>query len=233
MRTLTSQVITDISGSPVPLTPTVIAGMGWTLSDQIAQANTGNPVLNVALAIPDAVAVGTTQFAFCIVALEMFVAQMMTSFLVPVASITLGLLGSRWSRHYAAVFAKVLFLTFLIQFVVAMLALLGTGISAAIRDMIATFATAANPLTTYAGLFTDGLVYVFITLTLTGIAGALGIVVPVANAAGRAAGSFANALSGGGGSSAEQQAAQQLAVEKAVESMRNSEAAATTTVEAA
>ena len=170
--------------------------------------------------------------AFCVVALELFVAQLMTSFLVPVASITLGLLGSRWSRHYAGVFAKVLFLTFLLQVTVAMLALLGNGIAGAMRDTITTFATAANPLTSYAGLFTDGLVYMFITLTLTSLAALLGIAVPVANAAGRAAGSFANSLAGGGASSVEQQAARQLAVEKAVESMRNSEAAAAT-VEAA
>jgi hypothetical protein len=195
-----STQMTAAGGVP-PLTPDGIAGLGYTLSIQLSEISTGNIFTDGFAGFVQQIAGVLLNIAFCIVAVEEAAIKIGTQFCVAVAGCCVGLMGSRWTRPYAAGFPRIVFATFILFVTVNAVAAVGIIVS---NDFMQTLASlGAQPISGIVAGFEmiagGAVVYMVIAVAVPGIAVFLGATTPLPG--GAAAFAAIAAMRGGGGGS--------------------------------
>jgi len=190
------------------LTPDAIGNLGF--ADSLKLMNSENPggnfLVGVGLVIPQFIVGTVMQLAFSIVAVELLVVTIAVQLCVAIGSLLLGFTGTRWTRHIAAMWPRMLVMTLLLLVTVNAIATVGTTLSDNIIVMIDKAGNAGQPglLATMSEMMADCLVYVGLALGLPGIVGFLGASTPMTagttlKSMAMGAASFAGARMGGGG----------------------------------
>ena len=205
-----AQIASDfaVAGPGPALTPDGIASIGWTLSDNIWKVQSWDPVANVAAIIPQQLASISLQFAFLIVGVEDLVMQVGTQFCIAVGGIAVGLMATRWSRPFAAIWPRMMVGTLLLLVTVNAVAATGFLMAGNFTALIAKM-SAASMFGDCATMTASSLAFIFFALAIPALVGFLGVTSPMAGGA-----VLASALSfvafnmgrgsgGGGGGSSE------------------------------
>jgi hypothetical protein len=184
-----------LPGAAAPLTPNAIALLGWTVAGALGNAMPqGNPAISLQISLPLFFCSLLLQIAFLVVAVEYLVIQIGVQLCIAVGSVLLGLVGTRWTRPLAALWPRMIVAALLLSVVIGAVAGLGTMLSAQI--LAAINAIGGQPigsvLQDLATISAASLVYLMLSLFLTGLAAFIGGQTPLT-----VGGAVINAVSNG------------------------------------
>jgi hypothetical protein len=171
-----------LPGAAVPLSPNAIAKLGWDAAGALGSTMPqGNPAVSLLIAVPLFVCSLVLQFAFIVVGVEDLVIQIGVQLCIAVGSVLLGLVGTRWTRPIAALWPKMIVAAFLLSVVIAAIAGLGTLLSAQIVADINAMQgqQIGSILQDLATICAASLVYLILSLFLTGLAAFMGAQTPL------------------------------------------------------
>ncbi|MGP6190437.1 MAG: type IV secretion system protein [Vulcanimicrobiaceae bacterium] len=186
-----------------------------------------NPLVIVSLTLEQFIVGTLIQIAFLVVAIELLAVTIGVQLCVALGSILLGFVGTRWTRPIAAMWPRMLVMTLLLLVTINAVAGVGNLLSADIATRIANV-DAAGQAGVVAGMATiaaDSVVYLFLSLCITGLVGFLGATTPMTagatlrNAAMTAA-SFVGARMGAGGGAGASSGANSIAKIEAATRLR-------------
>ena len=197
------------AGGGAQLTPDGIAVLGWNDSMAMMQATSGNFAADIALVIPQSIAALFLQLGFIVVAVEDLCITLGVQFCIAVGGIAIGLIATRWSRPFAAVWPRMIFGTLLLLVAVNAVAAVGTLVSQNLAHLIAQMG--GQPLSgilgDYVTIAASSIAYLLFALALPTLVGFLGATSPIRGgaylvAAARSAGAMAAGGFAGGGAAA-------------------------------
>ena len=120
------------------------------------------------------------QIAFLVVAVEDMVIQIGVQFCVAVGSVLLGLVATRWTRPIASLWPKMIVSTFLLTVVIGAVAGLGNQLSNQIISNVAQNSQTSNgALQNFAVVTAVSLVYLLLSIFLSGLAAFMGALTPL------------------------------------------------------
>jgi P-type conjugative transfer protein TrbL len=183
-----------LPGATKPPTPNQIVSFGWDAAGKLGslvppQSDFGSAIVTgIALFVCSLV----LQFAFLVVAVEDLVIQIGVQFCVAIGSVLLGLVATRWTRSIASLWPKMIVSTFLLTMVIGAVAGLGNQLSNQIISSVVNGQTSGGALQNFAVVTAVSLVYLLLSIFLSGLAAFMGAQTPLS-----VGGTIVNAVTNG------------------------------------
>ena len=184
-----------LPGATAPLSPNAIVKLGWNAAGALGNTMPqGNPAVSLLIALPLFVCSLLLQLAFVVVGVEDLVIQIGVQLCIALGSVLLGLCATRWTRPIAAMWPKMIVAALLLSIVIGAVAGLGTVVSQQILADIRTMAgeQLGSILQDLATISAASLVYLLLSIFLTGLAAFMGALTPLS-----VGGTVINAVSNG------------------------------------
>ena len=171
-----------LPGATALPTPNQIVSFGWDAAGKLGtlvplSSDFGSAIVTgIALFVCSLV----LQIAFLVVAVEDMVIQIGVQFCVAVGSVLLGLVATRWTRPIASLWPKMIVSTFLLTVVIGAVAGLGNQLSNQIISNVAQNSQTSNgALQNFAVVTAVSLVYLLLSIFLSGLAAFMGALTPL------------------------------------------------------